>query len=286
MARQYQSPNRDILIRAKTKVLKLYADGWPCSSIAELFQVGDETVRQYLKSESIPLRRQGPPKRLAINEDAFDVLSEERDYWLGFIMADGNVWTSELSLCSHIDDIHHIDNFRTFVGAIDNTIKIRGKTATLKVNSIELVNKIKKHGIVPAKSLIAEAPHNLAMSNNFWRGVIDGDGCLTFGRRGYPHLFLTGSHKLLAQYAHYMETSIDFRPRVFEIGNVSRADLGGRKACVAANHLYADATVCLARKLERVGKFNQWWQSAKNAPDNLAQVLRFPPPGVTASECH
>jgi len=58
------------------------------------------------------------PRRYPLNEGAFDTLTPEAAYWLGFLLADGSVSDAGLlTLRLAAVDREHVERFRAFVGA-------------------------------------------------------------------------------------------------------------------------------------------------------------------------
>lgn len=139
----------------------------------------DSHLGRRTKSQAQLLRREN-----TLNENAFDDLTDpETAYWIGFIYADGHV-TDKLH---RIDiglihtDVQHLRKLKTFLNTTtDIKIKKNGKNnkCQLTIHSEVIANRFKELGFDNQKSFTAHPPADLLYSRDFWRGVVDGDGCL------------------------------------------------------------------------------------------------------------
>src|SRR5581483_11715459 len=76
----------------------------------------------------------------------------------------------------------------------------------LTVSSKHLTAALKQYGVGPRKSLTAEVSGGLEGSIDFWRGMVDGDGCLTWAgpQLKYPVLSLCGSRRCCEQFREFV----------------------------------------------------------------------------------
>ncbi len=131
-------------------------------------------------------------KKYSINETVFEKCdTPEKAYWLGFIMADGNIKGDgqHYVLRFHLQkrDKNHVGKFLKF---IDSDVPIRednhGDYSSIRVdiNGKKFVNTLKQYGIIPRKTgkeQIKNIPKEYYP--DFIRGYFDGDGCLSIDRR-------------------------------------------------------------------------------------------------------
>jgi hypothetical protein len=149
-------------------------------------------------------------RKRTLNEMAFDLRTEHSDYWIGFLMADGNVSYKKgfpiIALHVRESDMDHLLKFRKFVGsshAVGHYLnKTRGNSScSISFSSERLANVLEKYGVVQRKCFTAQAKGGLEYSKHFWRGLIDGDGslgyyerkCLNASARRVPYINITGS---------------------------------------------------------------------------------------------
>ena len=106
--------------------------------------------------------------------------TEEKAYWLGFLAADGNVGSNNPVVSIHLSltDVDHLSKIRQSLQST-HPIKIYNKSCYFTIRSKILTDDLKQYGIVPRKDRIVRAPQiDTFFVRHFWRGVIDGDGCL------------------------------------------------------------------------------------------------------------
>ena len=207
-------------------------------------------------------RRQGLdelPRKVPIhNESAFSPLTPEGEYWIGFLLADGCVTGPNNNivyiLLKHTDEAH-LYSFKTFVGA-DHPVHRYGNRSSIRFASSKIAADIARYGIVPRKTFIAKALNGVEKSRHFWRGVVDGDGCLGINRRtvrgktySYPRLELCGSEELMWQFYKFVTDFTTMKrswPR--PMGSIFRITIHAPAQDVIG-FLYKDCSIALSRKL-------------------------------------
>lgn len=194
--------------------------------------------------------------------------SEEKAYWLGFMYADGCVYSDgrkihSITLKLSIKDEEHLFRFktslrsnhsikrRTRISSFPNGSKKELTSSILRITSKKMFLDLVRHGCVPAKSLILKFPENLSphLINHFVRGYFDGDGsvsmtgrCKQFTLLGTLHI-LEAIQSLLITHCGVSKTKIHKKNNIFYLS------YGGNKNVKKIGHyLYQNATVWLSRK--------------------------------------
>lgn len=208
-------------------------------------------------------------RRYEFNEAAFDTITEESAYWVGFLMADGFVCQRKRSphsiecmvgLTLSTRDEDHIRKFLDFLGS-DRPIghasakNHSGSTSDLchtAILSKRLVEALSRYGVVPNKTYTAKV-FLLEMDRHFWRGVIDGDGCIHTRKNGNPTLNLTGSRPLLTQFrdfvhAHAPGCKMNLAGDRRMDDRIASFYITKRFSVKILELLYGDCTVALERK--------------------------------------
>lgn len=263
-----------VLRRNRVRVLKKWeraVDGVDFKAVVKEYMAGGSTLAVGRKhgichhTVCDAVRKAGNETRRShtyyqVNHNAFDLITPESAYWAGFLMADGCIYngqkTPQIRLEISTVDLKHIKNFRQFIGG-DMPIrhrtlesKITGKIysySSLAFNSEKIAYKLANFGIVANKTSNAKAKL-LEDSVDFWRGVIDGDGCLSWNGK-YPQIRLTGSRYLLQQFSDFIFVRIGFRltvgkyhPTTYSVG------AKGEKAIEVIRLLYDHSVIHLKRK--------------------------------------
>jgi hypothetical protein len=130
--------------------------------------------------------------RSGIDHDLFKDLDDESAYWIGFLMADGNIESmkNNVNVTLQIGDRDHIEKFKKFTKGnnsireisqkrIYKNIETVGHYSRYSFTSDEVVKTLSLYGVVPRKSLTATPSPLVSGNKHFWRGVIDGDGCIS-----------------------------------------------------------------------------------------------------------
>lgn len=151
-------------------------------------------------------------KRVPFNENAFDNLTPESLYWLGYISGDGNITqpvASQKKVSIKSKDVDILNKFGDFLG-----IPGRKSGDIVWVYSDKIAEILDSHGITTRKSITLKVSDALAQSRDFWRGMVDSDGCIGYynsAKRGgkWPALsFVSGSIELMNQFVDYTQSVI------------------------------------------------------------------------------
>lgn len=199
----------------QAEVIRLYVEevkGVP--EIAFILDCTYDVIYNLLKRQGIPRRHDfengGRRRPLPLNEDAFAELSPESSYWIGFLMADGWVTSSDNGRYLHVGcalarkDRDHLLKLNEFLGGGDRKITDFSKDgkpySQVTYRSRKLAKGLMGRGVVLRKSLTAEALDGVDHSPHFWRGMIDGDGHI-----GHNSVSLTtGSPSMRDQYQAFL----------------------------------------------------------------------------------
>lgn len=125
-----------------------------------------------------------------VNQSFFETWSEEMAYVLGFIVADGAVFTNPRGsqyLAFYSTDREIIEKIRTAMNS-NHRIGARPRPIghktlfVLQLGSKKFVAQLRKFGIIQNKSLVIRIPKSIPEKylGHFVRGYFDGDGCIYF----------------------------------------------------------------------------------------------------------
>lgn len=203
-------------------------------------------------------KRLGRPRVYSLNEGYFDVIDlESKAYWCGFLSADGCIYDNRVKLKLSLKDESHLTKFvndlssnQPIATGVDN---LGYKWASVTINSKKMVNSLKRLGITERKSLsIYPARVDQDVKRHFWRGVVDGDGCIQIKKDSACVLNLVGSEAMCNGFSDWVESVSSSRPRVAKSRSIYSVDVcgDGRVHDVLA-FLYGGSTVYLSRKKDR-----------------------------------
>ncbi len=187
---------RELTEKQQEEIVKMYKEGMSLRAIAGKSTISYGTVHRLLQQKGVELR----PRIEAVNktltrykhdETFFDVIdTEEKAYWIGFIMADGHIEHPDntdlyvLHLGLKLSDRGHITKLKASLKSSHQTYSY--KLASLRLHSKGLCKALIRHGVVPRKSYEELVPPQMPdeLLRHFWRGYFDGDGSLYIANNG------------------------------------------------------------------------------------------------------
>lgn len=197
--------------------------------------------------------------------------TEEKAYWIGFIMADGCITIGKNNSCELAIHLSSKDkeHLRKFNKALKGNIPIQVKeelcnldnkthqTAIIRIYSQKIVHDLEKYNVITNKSLVKVFPTNIPeyLMNHYIRGYFDGNGSI-YNSNGYVGCsFYTGSLNFLEKLKEFLQsqnikTSNPFHPNK---GNKCYSiKISGIKNCDNfLNYIYKNSTIYLDRKFNK-----------------------------------
>jgi hypothetical protein len=240
-----------------SKIIELYKSGLKIREVADELQLSYRQVEHIISTKLNLTRHRGPQSMISL-EDYFDKIdSEDKAYYLGWIMADGNVsiTNGQYSLKMHISitDRCIIDSFLRDIGSTNKTAfkkKNGNGSYYVSLTSKKLVERLIELGVRPRKTGLESIPSELSqeMKRHFIRGYFDGDGitCIKkMKRSGF-----IGSELILEEIQGELETY-----QTISIANYSKAHYflyGIAQSKILYDYMYSDSTIWLERKRKRM----------------------------------
>ncbi|HEX8177850.1 MAG TPA: hypothetical protein VF543_22365 [Pyrinomonadaceae bacterium] len=266
------------------KICDEYASGKSAEVIANNIGASSSSILGALKRCGISPRTASEQEQYRnrrkhnLNENAFDKPSEERNYFIGLMMADGCVVESKqglgqrrIQLALNEEDKEIVERFKSFLSSTHTICYQKARLSrharrpnefincrphvVFSVSSDKLAQALISFGVVPRKSKTASVV-GLENDRHFWRGVIDGDGSLGVrkqkGRRtSSPRLTLVGSHDLMQQFIEFAKRNAPGNQvKVCCYDGLYRVDLTGIYAIQICKVVYQGSKVSISRKLE------------------------------------
>ena len=259
-------------------VVAAYESGETLSSSAAMFGRSSTSALVALKKKSKRSRTRGEAKRkYSVNEDFFSVIdTEQKAYWLGFIVADGCIVKNSAGTPRGVkislkgSDRDHLRKFALDLSStykvVDYTVSVKGKThkaSCIEVSSLTMARDLVNKGVTPRKSLNVDPRVDLIPDNlqrHFWRGVVDGDGCLSVVKahtgRSIVSVGLTGAPKVTSEFlAFLIKSDIKSTAAVNSRGTVTSIRFSGVNLTKRVlDLLYGNCKIALDRKAAKYGE--------------------------------
>lgn len=160
------------------KFIQMYESGIPNKEIGECFGIKSNTVCYWAKKLGCKMRGSGRKNNFP---NPFEKQSTERDYWLGYLFADGHIQRGVIDLYSV--DVEVIEAYKNFVQGIGTITSEKylvnsGETHTIykyHIYSVDIsewfmrefnISSTKHHNLDP----------NITINWDIIRGYFDGDG--------------------------------------------------------------------------------------------------------------
>lgn len=273
----------------RKRLSELYLSGLSVIKVAEAISLDKGVCRRELQTMGL-LRTKREAQRIGggikyVRSDAFDTMTPDALYWIGFLYADGHIEkkAQAIKLTLSERDKEHLEKLNQFLGGFlninDVTPKVvkdtllkgqktfGGKMFRIGVTDEKLYNALRRLGFTSTKT-VGIIPHELLKhSKDFWRGVIDGDGWLTVSRtKGdregvdskmyrYPRIGLCGTKGTIEGFLEFIkENSITCKSAVkkakreYELYSM---DSSGKAAMSIMKLLYEGAEEYLDRKYQK-----------------------------------
>lgn len=208
------------------------------------------------------------------NENMFEKIdTQEKAYWLGFIVADGSVQKMKcnsyrLSILLAYVDKNHLTKFKNFLKTEqpikDNYTTLNNRkylNSCLRINSTKICNDLINCNVYPNKSTREIFPKNILpqeLIRHFIRGYFDGDGCFSYSKSRNNNIIgsinFVGSKDILDNIFYYISQISSTTATVRENGKIYTLTISKDLDSIM-NYLYDDATIYLDRKYEKYNTY-------------------------------
>ena len=186
--------------------------------------------------------------------------TEQKAYWLGFILGDGCLWHNRpsIEIGLNIKDELHIDKFAKAIGWRNKKqYKADRNAVTMIISSREMYNDLVNLGLTSRKSFTATWPKIYKKyERHMLRGLFDADGTITnhsyWKDKPYASWALVGTKECLENAKRILSITNEITPD-HSIWRIKKNGTPGVFKIFTI--LYRGSTVWLDRKLEKFKEF-------------------------------
>lgn len=250
-------------VEKQEALVAAYAAGASSLELAIQEGVSQTTMAENLRRwTGGSLRRTGPRRRYSLDEAYFSVIdTEEKAYWLGFMLADGAVvetGAGNMTACLElqIGDTGHLEKFKQAVnysGPVRTRIRASDgrEYARVVLCSSAICGDLSRLQCFQNKTCQHDFPSiPVHLERHMFRGYFDGDGCIC--RSAGWSFTIVGAPKAVDTYRKWLTAAgVNSVVQVKSVGRASSFTLaGGAQVEQVMTLLYAGATVFLDRKYE------------------------------------
>ncbi len=239
--------------------IKSNFDRFSQRKMAKMLGLGKTTINRWSREVGLVF------KKHTVNETFFDEFNETSAYLLGFIYADGNIaWDPNpkkgyysLTITASAKDKSHLENIRNLLSST-KPLLYSGKTNSYRliVNNKRLCQRLMDLGVTPRKSLTVQFPQFIPKEHlpHFLRGVIDGDGTVSyFNRKRSPYfrvMIASGSMDFCLGLVQAIRSNVGIIAKIRKVptSNTYIVDYSCYRGEKLAGYVYFNASIFLKRK--------------------------------------
>lgn len=245
------------------EIIKAYEDGASLTSLSRKTGLSTYKIKKILQNNSIKIRTRfeqtiftNMQRGKKINHNYFDVLNDEKAYYLGFLAADGCVRPNrnEIKIGLSSIDREWLEEFKLKLDSereIEDYITNKGfAVSELKFSSLKIKTELAKYSIVPNKTYLGitmEAiPNKYKLA--FIKGYFDGDGCFVFNKNTKQCSLKITSHtkEILEEISYFFKIG-----NIYPHGKNFELDFSTSPTLKIMKLFYDLDTPCLKRKKEK-----------------------------------
>lgn len=251
------------------RIAQWYTEGVPVSTISEILGARKVAIYDALKRRGVSRRNKSEAaRRYPVNNGFFDTVTEESAYTVGFLAADGCVSIRKdgrektISVCLGNRDLNHLVKLASVLQPGKPVYRSdRYHQSTLSVASGDFVDRLIAYGVTPRKSHTLSISDELSHNRHFWRGMIDGDGCIRIVKSNHvtllgekrtytsPAIVLYGSKRICEQFREFVSrVAPGNNTTVCSVSSIYSIQINGKYAISIMKELYNNSTLYLDRK--------------------------------------
>lgn len=234
----------------ESNIIELYNNGKNQHEIADLYGTYNTTIRRVLIRNGIIPRNQSEAQ-ISVKENPFTKNTEESNYWLGYLIADGCVSVGKGGYRVIINTNKDPEHLKLYGNYINKPVRCyRNKKYGIDEYSVSFYNKavvkeLIELGVTPNKSL--DIKLSIEFNKDILRGIFDGDGSVSVNRN---ITITSGSEMFIEQLGYFLKyNNINYYIVVDKRGNRCY-NLYIKNKERFYELLYIDATIYLKRKEE------------------------------------
>ncbi len=234
------------------QIIKKYLEGKGSIILAKEYKTTPNTIRAVLRENDINIKEQS---KSLVNFNPFqDLQNQEVNYWLGWLVTDGNLFDKRIELAITEKDKDVIYKYCNFLKLPEDYIKIyKSKNDNWEDKySIRFGNKdvfefLKVIGITEKKSKTVNP--NFEITHDFIRGMIEGDGCIMSNKK-CAIVFSTSSEKLKECYCKYLIDN-NIKHSVSNIKDHFKISVVTKQSLKLVNLIYDNPVIFGERKYQK-----------------------------------
>lgn len=241
-------------------VLSLHHKGDTIKSICHQTGFTIQDVRKVFKKFSVEPRSMKFYREQYTNKEAFtDTSEEDFPYFYGWLLSDGCYSKGRITLALHTKDVEVLENLKNYVGT-RNSIYVGNSKVDVRTGKSypkcsftfqddDINTRLELLGMEERKSTREKCPKVFKYNRHFWRGMIEGDGCIS---KTTNEISLVGSEEVVRGFGEYCNLLFpECKPKFYVKGTIHVFSLCSKLySKQILDELYRDCKYKLSRKHE------------------------------------
>lgn len=266
-------PRKIITEELKKEIINYYlSKPMTLNEVETHFNLSHPTISKILKN--IPKYSKAKINNPYLNEHFFEIIdNEEKAYFLGLLIADGNVFKenggrqASISITLNLQDEYMLLKFKEILCANTNIGYDGRGCGQIAVRSDIMAKDLQQYGVIPKKSSFTYLPQiDDKYMNHLIRGILDGDGSIraeqTNKNNRFAHyISFCGSKQLMEDISNYCKKlNLHTIPKVYEYPDKNLSDIKIQSKSdmyIFGEWLYSNATLYLTRKKDKYDLFKK-----------------------------
>lgn len=268
-------PRKIVTEELKQEIIDYYlSKPMSLKQVGDKYNLSNPTIGKILKD--IPKYTKAKLNNPDLNERFFNVLDADSAYYLGLIIADGNVFKdntgrqASISITLNEEDEYLLKNFKEKLNA-NTAVSHDGRGAAhFAVRSDIMAEDLQQYGVIPRKSYFTYLPKiQDDLMSDLIRGIFDGDGSIqakTNKDNRFLHSFsFCGTHQLMQDISDYLNDHLDLtqKPSVYDYKDRALSEIkiqNKQDMFIFGEWLYNNAKVFMKRKHDKYTLFKQHYE--------------------------
>lgn len=261
----------------KQEIINFYRESpKSLNQVSEKFGLCLPTIAKILKNET----KYSKSKIFNPNmvEDYFSTIDSEcKAYFLGLIIADGNIFVTKsgnrqasISITLDEKDKYILERFKEELRINTTVVSDSRGCYQIAARSNKIADDLSKYGVVPNKSLITFLPIiNEELMPHLIRGIMDGDGSIfmkSTDKKFLHAISFCGSNRLMTDISSYLYNNLSLitKPSIYNYSDRALSEIKiQRKEDILkfGNWIYDNSSIFLLRKRENYNLFLKHYYS-------------------------
>ena len=226
-----------------------------------------------------------------LNQNYFENIdSEDKAYYLGLIITDGNVYKDKgsgrqasISIYLSSPDEYLLEKFKQILKTNTSLVKDNRREKpgySIAIRSDKIADDLSKLGIIPNKTFQTFLPQ---VQEEFMpaliRGILDGDGSIRFSKykNKYLHyISFCGTHQLMVDISNYLYKTLKLntKPNVYDYKNKGLSEIKITRyddIIKVGDWIYTDSTIKMYRKYDKYTEIKQYVYNSLGDYDELCK---------------